>query len=627
MSEAEVIKIARQMISAVAYLHIRKIVHRDIKPENILFDHQGNFKLCDFGFCAPFGDDNQRMTLCGTKEYLAPEVINCQEQTEKLDMWCLGVLLYELIHRKPPYSGKNVIQLINDIKNKNIGFRSTLNPELKEIIQACLHLEPEKRPSADFLLRTFPILKNEKEVQPFFNNLQNNLSNNYSQKTIGTSFPQKIVNSLNPNLPQTLTYYPDVYHPPTPSQKTTHFPSSDQPIIRKVFKYSVAHEQVTSQPKVRCPSSTPKYFEPQLIQNQPFPAKPKEKEIFENNSNQILSKEMFNNKPFEQNSLFKQINEKIEHQRTIDQQRTIVAKNIEQRKSIFETKYQQTSTIPVKTQNHKVVPEKAPYSQPQMGLRSQECKDLSLKNDLIQKAKMNVMSPQVSYLSRFQQFNPFKCQVPNIGPIQNTTTLIKQDAINQTDKVKPNIVNIYSKAADIVISSQKEHNIYDGGFKNQQAQFGNFHKSDDRPLQVVNYNKSDENKEKRIIRGQSSGVYSAQPKLQSSENAIFNQIYLQPSFKENKNAIPFQNSFIKISRSSETSVQTGNGKFDGCQKREDENEVRQKNYSNVSTSVQKRVDEHGRQYSHFPSKAMTSQEKIQNEGTHYRSMRTFFLKV
>ncbi len=57
-------------------MHFNKTVHRDIKPENILLNDEMKLKLCDFGFCAPFGENIMRNTMCGTREYLPPEIAN-----------------------------------------------------------------------------------------------------------------------------------------------------------------------------------------------------------------------------------------------------------------------------------------------------------------------------------------------------------------------------------------------------------------------------------------------------------------------------------------------------------------------------------------------------------------------
>ena len=159
IDNALILKIFRQIFSAVDFIHSKKIFHRDIKPENILLDSNHNFKLCDFGFSANFGDGEERQTLCGTKDYLAPEVIASSLQDDKVDIWCMGVLLFELIHKRPPFMGKNIINLLEDIKSMKIKFSPNIKQEFKQIIEWCLKFDPNQRPSARKLIETFPILK------------------------------------------------------------------------------------------------------------------------------------------------------------------------------------------------------------------------------------------------------------------------------------------------------------------------------------------------------------------------------------------------------------------------------------------------------------------------------------
>jgi len=90
-----------QTARAVQYLHGRNVLHRDIKPENILLDSGFNIKLCDFGSACQLEKDEKRTSICGTYEYMSPEMVDSplsKGYTAKVDIWCLGVLLYEMLH-------------------------------------------------------------------------------------------------------------------------------------------------------------------------------------------------------------------------------------------------------------------------------------------------------------------------------------------------------------------------------------------------------------------------------------------------------------------------------------------------------------------------------------------------
>lgn len=91
-------------LEALEYLHSRFIVHRDLKPENMLIDEEGNPKLIDFGFAKQLsGDSAKTRTFCGTPEYAAPEMILNESHDIAVDIWALGIFLYEMLIGSPPF--------------------------------------------------------------------------------------------------------------------------------------------------------------------------------------------------------------------------------------------------------------------------------------------------------------------------------------------------------------------------------------------------------------------------------------------------------------------------------------------------------------------------------------------
>ena len=91
-----------QMADALSYLHSKHVIHRDIKPENLLLGINGELKIGDFGWSV-HAPSNRRTTLCGTLDYLPPEMVEGREHNEKVDYWALGVLTYEFIVGSPPF--------------------------------------------------------------------------------------------------------------------------------------------------------------------------------------------------------------------------------------------------------------------------------------------------------------------------------------------------------------------------------------------------------------------------------------------------------------------------------------------------------------------------------------------
>ena len=157
----------REVISAIKYLHTRNppIIHRDIKPENILLDQEGRCKLADFGWSNFDVGDKFRDTYCGTPEYLAPEMITKSGHNESVDIWALGVLLFEMLTGRTPfnYTGDR-IQLFNNIKTLRIVWTDDFPQLAKDLVGKILRLNPKDRLTLDEIInhqwfRDVPIIK------------------------------------------------------------------------------------------------------------------------------------------------------------------------------------------------------------------------------------------------------------------------------------------------------------------------------------------------------------------------------------------------------------------------------------------------------------------------------------
>jgi len=151
------VKIALHIAAALDYIHGHGVIHRDLKPENIMVTANDHIKLIDFGVAANVGA--RRLTFgnfsrtMGTPGYISPEQVKGKRGDARSDIYALGVMLYEMLTGKVPFTGPNAFAIMNDrLLNNPVQPREidpSISPQLQEIIYRALERDPAKRyPSA-----------------------------------------------------------------------------------------------------------------------------------------------------------------------------------------------------------------------------------------------------------------------------------------------------------------------------------------------------------------------------------------------------------------------------------------------------------------------------------------------
>ena len=132
-----------QIVSIFEYLHSKNIIYRDLKPENILIHKSGYLKLTDFGFAKIV--EGRTYTLCGTPEYLAPEIILNKGHGKPVDWWTCGILLYEMIAGIDPFSDDDPMMVYQKILKGKIKFPSGFDSNAKSLVKHLLESDLTKR--------------------------------------------------------------------------------------------------------------------------------------------------------------------------------------------------------------------------------------------------------------------------------------------------------------------------------------------------------------------------------------------------------------------------------------------------------------------------------------------------
>lgn len=134
-----------QIVSTFEYLHSKGIVFRDLKPENILIGTDGYLKLTDFGFAKRLAKGEQTFTLCGTPEYLSPEIILNKGHSHAVDWWTLGILLYEMTVGIDPFSDEDPMNIYKKVVVGKVMYPGEIDKDAKDLIKNLLVSDLSKR--------------------------------------------------------------------------------------------------------------------------------------------------------------------------------------------------------------------------------------------------------------------------------------------------------------------------------------------------------------------------------------------------------------------------------------------------------------------------------------------------
>eukprot|EP00808_Paulinella_micropora_P025579 g655.t1 len=143
-AEPEAQKYIRSLASALLYLHSKHIIHRDIKPENLLLGPKGELKIADFGWSI-FAPKTRRLTLCGTLDYLPPEMIQGELHGHEVDVWSLGILTYEFLTGHPPFESKGYNETYRAILAGQVQYPDYVSASARDLISKLLVKDPHER--------------------------------------------------------------------------------------------------------------------------------------------------------------------------------------------------------------------------------------------------------------------------------------------------------------------------------------------------------------------------------------------------------------------------------------------------------------------------------------------------
>ena len=178
LSEVEVSTIIEMVLKGLMYIHKLNLIHRDIKGANIMLSEDGYAKLGDFGIGIQITDDEFRTSQKGSPHWMSPQVILNNKYDMKTDIWSLGITCLELVEGEPPFSDLNPDEVMEQVAKNPPKAENIIDPkehtkDFINFVNLCLEINPNKRPSADILIK-HPFIKKLSKGKEYLSKLIEN---------------------------------------------------------------------------------------------------------------------------------------------------------------------------------------------------------------------------------------------------------------------------------------------------------------------------------------------------------------------------------------------------------------------------------------------------------------------
>ncbi|XP_061541888.1 aurora kinase B [Phycodurus eques] len=154
-----------EISDALLYCHSKKVIHRDIKPENLLLGYRGQLKIADFGWSV-HAPSLRRRTMCGTLDYLPPEMVEGRTHSEKVDLWCIGVLCFECLVGNPPFESRSPSETYKRIMTVDLKFPNVVSEGARDLIRKLLRHSPTDRLTLQCVIDHPWVRDNSRRVLP-----------------------------------------------------------------------------------------------------------------------------------------------------------------------------------------------------------------------------------------------------------------------------------------------------------------------------------------------------------------------------------------------------------------------------------------------------------------------------